>query len=99
MSQYIGYQQVGVAGVVLTAANLNIPPECSRAHLQATNVDIFYTMDENPVNPTAITGMVLQQGLAPEWFEVEDLARIRFIAGGAGNAFLNIHYYGTANIP
>ena len=64
--------------------------------MQATGNDIRYTMD-GVTDPTMNIGMVLQNGLAPEWFEREDLDNIRLVPGGAGTATLEVHYYRSGN--
>jgi hypothetical protein len=97
MAQFIGYEQIATGPVLGTFADLTIPPNTVRAYIQAETANVRYTMDGDGVNPTVITGMLLLQGLAPEWFEREDLARIRFIGDGGGVGRLNIHYYGTVD--
>jgi hypothetical protein len=95
MSQFVGYEQIVYGPAVQTVAALTIPPTTIRAQLQAETSDMRYTMDGNPVRPTPAEGMLLLQDEPPEWFEVEDLQRIRFLGDGGAVGQLNIHYYGT----
>lgn len=96
MANFVGYQQVTFGAVVQTAAaNLNIPPTTIRAQLQADTADMRYTMDGNAIRPTPVEGMLLLNGLAPEWFEIEDLNNLRFMGDGGAVGQLNVHYWGT----
>ena len=90
---FIGFQQIAVAGVELTAAALAVPAGAAGAYLQADQADIRYRMDGGPAGVGI--GMLLQNGLAPEAFHITDLNRIRFIWDGV-NATLGVHYYASS---
>lgn len=88
---FLSYERVqAVPGGAQTAAALTIPSTCQRAQLQADTADIRYTCD-NATNPTAAVGMLLVADEPPQWMEVEDLQRMRFISVGAVGG-LSLHY-------
>ena len=91
---YLNYEQIPVAGVVLTAAALTIPEGTLRVQLQATGNNIRYTLD-GVINPAVAFGMLLIVGHDPIWVEREDLANIHFISGAVGAALLDVNYYTT----
>ncbi len=90
---FVGYEQRTVVDAVQTIADLTIPVGTHQVQIQASVVDIRYTMD-NVTNPTQTLGMVFEAGAEqPTEFLGEDLIRIRFIRGaGQGNGLLNFHY-------
>lgn len=87
------YERIAINGTTVTqlSAVANIPPGTIRAQLQADTANIHYTMD-GASNPSSTVGMRLIAGLAPEWFEIKDLVRMRMISAGSASG-LNIHYY------
>jgi hypothetical protein len=89
---FLSYEQVDVSTEVLGEEDLTIPAEATGAMLQADTQDVRYMMDGS-TSPTESTGMILQNGLAPEQFGIEDILKIRFIRGAATDAVLNIHYF------
>jgi hypothetical protein len=90
---FVGYQQIAVGNAVLPPGTFNVPNGTARVMLQATAESVRYTMD-NATLPTAVVGMMLVAGLAPEWFELEDLNRMFFVSANIGAlAYLNVHYY------
>ena len=94
---YLGYNQIQVAGEVLTESDLTIPGRATGAVLQAETGSIRYTMDNSTV-PNNTKGMLLVPTLPPEEFLIDDVRRIKFVRNGTTNAVLNIHYFGGRDI-
>jgi len=94
---FIGYQRVVVGPAVVNLTGVvAVPAGTVRVQLQADLLSIRYTMD-NATNPNAGFGMLLIDGLSPEWFELEDLLRMRAVSVGALSG-LNIHYYAPSSL-
>lgn len=94
---YLSYQQVAATAVVKTRAALSPPANATFAELQADTQPVRYTMD-NVTNPTQTSGMVIAVADKPKWFLIEDILRIRFCRGAAGDGNLNIHYGGGRDV-
>ena len=89
---FVGYQRVAVGNAVVNLAGvLVVPAGTARVQLQSDLLNVRYTMD-GVTNPNAGYGMLLINGLAPEWYELADLQRMRAISVGALSG-LNVHYY------
>ena len=89
---FLLYEQEAATNVVKTAANLAIPVAATHVELQASANNVAYTMD-NTTNPTQTVGMFLLTTERPQSFLAEDVRRIRFVRGAAGDGALNCHYY------
>lgn len=94
---YLSYQQVVTNDTVKTVANLTVPARATAAELQADTQPTRYTMD-GATDPTQTSGMVIAVADTPKLFLIEDILRIRFIRGAAGNGNLNIHYLAGRDI-
>jgi hypothetical protein len=88
---FLSFEQVASDGTVKTVTSLTVPANATLAMLQASGNDVRYTMD-GATNPTNASGMILQNGLTPEQFLIEDVNNIRFTQDAAGAGFVNIHY-------
>ncbi len=95
---FIGYeQQVSDVATVKSRGNLTIPANATGAEIQADTNSIRYTMD-NSTDPTSTVGMVFVAGDSPKFFMIDDVIRLRFIAGSGGIGNLNIHYSNGRNV-
>jgi len=94
---FLSYQQADCTlPAVQTASAFDIPKNASGVMLQAQgNGDVNYTMDGT--QPGASSGMILQAGLAPEEFLIEDFLRIRFVKSDDVTK-LNAHFFGGRDI-
>lgn len=96
---YLLYEQVDVTGVVQDISALNPPTGAIGAMLQAQSGagggDINFTFDGT--QPGASRGMVLQDGLDPEPFLLEDVRNIKFCKS-AGDTKLNVSWFGGRSI-
>lgn len=95
---FIGYKQVTATGNIQTQDALEIPAAAHGAMLQADGANIRYTMDPDGANPgpppNANVGMLLVNGNPPEYFQIDDLRKIQFVAA-SGSPKLNVHYVGA----
>ena len=95
---FLLYEQEAATAVVKTAANLAVPVAATHVELQASANHVSYTMDAT-TNPTQTAGMFLLTTERPQMFLAEDVRRIRFVRGAAGDGALNCHYYsGNPNV-
>jgi len=92
---HLSFQQINPT-TVKTAADLTIPAGATHAELSASVDTIMYTMD-NSTTPSATVGMAMNPYHSNKIFLIEDIKRIKFIAGGAG-AKLNISYFAGRDI-
>ena len=76
---------------VKTITAFTIPGWASHVELQATSQEVRYTLD-GLIDPTQISGFVLEVRGKPEAFNLDDFIRIKFTRGAASDAQLNVHF-------
>jgi len=94
---FLLYEQAVANNTVKTVADLNRPANATGARIQASPHDVHYTMD-GTTDPSITSGMVLQEGLPPEEFLIEDMIKIRFVQGLAGTCELNVHWFAGRDV-
>lgn len=92
---FTSYEQITVNTVTAqTVANLTVPDGTQYVMLQtdiAGTVRYAMTGTGTGNTPTNTVGMILNIGLEPQKFSVDEIQNIKFIAGTA-NTKLNVHY-------
>lgn len=91
---FIKFEQEAISNAVETIDSLDPPAGATGAELQADTGNIRYTMDGTA--PTTSSGMLLLATHPPKEFTIEALRAIKMIRDGAGDANLNVHYFGRA---
>lgn len=76
--------------------DVTIPAKATGVNIQADTQSVRYTMDGT--DPTSSSGMLFLTTTAPESFLIEDLKRLRFIAGAGGAGNLNFHFWAGRDI-
>jgi len=85
---------------VKTVSGLNPPPEATHAEVQATENDVFYTMDgaTDPTPGATGSGMVFRTAHEPKSFLVDDMKRIRFTRAAGADGKISVHWFGGRDI-
>lgn len=90
---YVGFEQVAATSTGKTAADLNIPENCTGVEIQAETQNVRYTMDGQAGQPTEDSGMLFIANAEPKFFDGESLKNIRFRNSGT-DGVLKFHYMG-----